>query len=131
MFVLWTTKTDDKKKYRENIDIYPVRRGDFQERIVQVCHLRNDEWSDTVLGRISYVHDLHAADAMYHNVCNTNFQNMKNIPSQLSANPGNKPKRFKVGTPEDYERTTAFLKVANLLEEYNDEYTVLLFKTFW
>ena len=58
---------------------------------------------------------------MYHNICNTNFRNMKNIQSQSSVNPGNKPKRFKVGRPEDYERTTAFLKVANFLEEYDDE----------
>lgn len=42
------------------------------------------------------------------------------MPSQFSANPGNKPKKFKVGRPDDYERTTAFLKVANFLEEYDD-----------
>ena len=115
------TEIDKKHKQREKIDIYPVRTGDFQEMIVQVCHLRNDEWSDTVLGRMSSVHDLHAADAVYHNICNTNFRNMKNIPSQFSANPGNKPKRLKLGRPEDYERTTAVLKVANFLEEYDDE----------
>ena len=45
---------------------------------------------------------------------------MKNITSQLSENPGNEPRRFKVGRPAD-ERTTAFLKVANFLEEHDDE----------
>ena len=50
------TEIDKKNKHREKMYIYQVRTGDFQERIVQVCHLRNDEWSDTVLGRISSVH---------------------------------------------------------------------------
>lgn len=45
-------RTDKNKKQREKFDVYPVRTGDFQERIVQVCHFRKDKWSDTVFGRI-------------------------------------------------------------------------------
>ena len=45
---------------------------------------------------------------------------MKNILTKLSENPGNEPKKFKVRRPSLDERTTAFIKVANFLEEHDD-----------
>ena len=57
-------KTNKNKILRNKFDAYSVRTEDFQEKIVHICHLRNDKWSDAVFGRISAVNDLHAANAI-------------------------------------------------------------------
>ena len=40
-----------------------------------------DEWANDVQARILHVHDLHAADAVYHKPCSVNFRTMKQIPA--------------------------------------------------
>ena len=55
---------NQKKKGFETI---PVRTADLQTTITEICRQRNDEWALTVLGRLEYASDLHAADAVYHN----------------------------------------------------------------
>ena len=64
-------------------DVIPVRSSDFQESVYAACHERKDEWAEKVLGRLEYARDLHASDAVYHNACNVNFRNGKQIPSKL------------------------------------------------
>jgi hypothetical protein len=56
----------DKK--RKN-DVYPVRTSDFQTKIEDICKMRDDEWALDVRGRLKFVQDLHAADALYHQQC--------------------------------------------------------------
>ena len=68
---------------------------------------------------ILHVHDLHAADAAYHQTC-VNFCTKKQMPmAQLTITED--VKRSKLGWPQDDERTVAFLEVARYLEENDDE----------
>ena len=54
-------------KKRKGFETIPVRTADLQTAITGICRQRNDEWASTVLGRLEYARDLHAADAVYHN----------------------------------------------------------------
>ncbi len=106
-------------------DVFMVRTGDFQERIFQVCNERNDNWSETILGRIASVNDLHAADAVYHQQCSSNFRTGKNIPIKLEADAGNQHEKIKPGRPETDVRTAAFFQVMQFLEENDEEQMTL------
>lgn len=64
--------------------MYPVRTSDFQTKIEDVCKMRDDEWALDVRGRLEFVQDLHAADALYHQQCSVNFRTLKQIPVVLS-----------------------------------------------
>ena len=70
----------DKK--RREADVFPVRTTDFQDTVLQICHSRNDKWSEVVSGGLASVNDLHAADAIYHQQCSSNFRTGKNVPSK-------------------------------------------------
>ena len=41
----------------------------MKDKILAVCRERGDTWADTVQARLLNVHDLHAADAVYHRLC--------------------------------------------------------------
>ena len=41
-----------------------------------------DDWSLTVLGRLEGISDLHAAEAIYHHACYSNFKTNKNLPQK-------------------------------------------------
>lgn len=66
--------------------LIPVRTIIFQETVKKICDDRGDKWSETVLKRISCVHDLHAADAVYHQLCNVNFRTLKQTPVCFQRN---------------------------------------------
>ena len=56
----------------------------YKDTLLQICDERNDKWAEEVRTRLSDVrasHDLHAADARYHNDCRKLFTNAKNIKS--------------------------------------------------
>ena len=65
---------------------FAVRTTCFQNQVHGTCLKRQDEWAMAVLGRIEFVQDLHAADAVYHKVCSTNFMTGKNIPVRYQTN---------------------------------------------
>jgi len=114
-------KYDGRKK---GYDVIPVRTKDFQESISDLCMKRNDEWSDTVRGRLEYARDLHAADAVYHQQCSVNFRTGKQVPQQYcsaSTSDASKRPRLQVGRPIYSTKTVAFLKVAKYLEENDEE----------
>ena len=106
---------------RRGFDVFPVRTKDFQDTVIKICHSRNDKWSETVLGRLACVNDLHAADAVYHHQCSCNFRTGRNIPCKSVDDIGDTPKKSKPGRPETNQRTAAFLKVTHFLEENDDE----------
>ena len=106
---------------RRGFDVFPVRTKYFQDTVIKICHSRNDKWSETVLGRLACVNDLHAADAVYHHQCSCNFRTGRNIPCKSVDDIGDTPKKSKPGRPETNERTAAFLKVTHFLEENDDE----------
>ena len=66
------------------------------------------------------VHDLHAADAVYHKVCSVNFHTKKQIPA-VHEHEMNTSKRKRLGRLQDKERTDTFLEVANFFKENDDE----------
>ena len=63
---------------RKVSDVVPVMTVETRDTILAVCQERGDDWENT---RILQVHDLHAADAVYHRVCSANFRTMKQIPA--------------------------------------------------
>ena len=58
-------KSGRKRKY----DFVQVKTIGLKDTILETCYERADSWSDTVKARILHVHDLHAADAVYHQTC--------------------------------------------------------------
>ena len=63
-------------------------KDNYKETILQVCKLRNDEWSQEVIVRISgAISDLHAADARYHCDCRKLFMHSKYLDLLQADNP--------------------------------------------
>ena len=91
----------------------------IKETILKICQERADSWSDVVKARILHVHDLHAADAIYHQTCSVNFRTKKQMPMAQFATEDFK--RPKLGRPQDDKRAEAFLEVASYLEDNDDE----------
>ena len=92
----------------------------MKDSLLAACSDRQDVWADTVKARILHVHDLPAADAMHHQTCSVNFRTGRQIPAMfLRDEPPTKKKR--VGRPQDVDQTEAFLKVAQFLQENDDE----------
>lgn len=87
--------------------------GETRDTILAVCQKGGDDWANAVQVRILHVHDLHAAGAIYHRVCN--FRTMKPIPT-VHEHEDSSLKKVKVGRPSEKQRTDAFLEVARFLE---------------
>lgn len=105
---------------RKRQDVVQVKTVGLKNTVLATCNERADSWSDTVKARILHVHDLHAADAVYHQTCSVNFRTKKQMPmTQMTGN--EETKRAKLGRPRDDTRCTAFLEVAKYLEENDDE----------
>ena len=73
-----------------------------------------DEWAIAVNGRMQFINDLHAEDAMYHTVCMSNFRNGKSIPAKYSVNP---KELVKVGRPQDPIREKAYTDAKSFLSK--------------
>ena len=102
-------------------DVFPVRTKDFDKSVLQTCRGRNDDWARDVQGRLEYAQDLHAADAVYHNSCSSNFRTGKGIPKEHTdeKRPG-RPKQVTCGgRPETETRSEAFDKVVDYLIDNN------------
>lgn len=91
-------------------DIFQVRTWDCQISHITACEQRgnDDEWARTVRARIEFVHDLPAADALYHRVCSINFRTEKNIPLRYQAEEQRDAKKPRVGRRTDTSREEAF-----------------------
>jgi len=115
--------TPDKYQGRQKTHkLIPVRTMDFQKKVTERCVERNDAWSETVKARVDFVQDLHAADAVYHNICSINFRTGKQIPHQFLTVPSKRPK---YGRPADDTRNDAFIKVAEYLKANDEEQTTI------
>lgn len=105
-----------QKCNKRGFDTYPVRTKDFDASIKFVCKKRDDQWSEEVMARImSAPADLHASDAIYHQVCSVNFRTGRNSPN-IDQTEGKK-----VGRPESDVQSEAFLKVVEHLTNNDDE----------
>ena len=61
----------------------------YKECVLKICDEWDDEWASKVRVRLSDTranHDLHAADARYHDDCRKNFSNYRNIASAKRSN---------------------------------------------
>ena len=85
----------------------------------------NDEWAIAVNGRMQFISDLQAEDAIYHPVCMTNFRLGRAIPTKYSGNVPKKSAKF--GRPQDAAREKAYTDAKQFLLEKvcNDELVTL------
>lgn len=109
-------KLGKKRKY----DVLQVKTIGIKDSILRICQERADSWSDAVKARILHVHDLHAADAVYHQTCSVNFRTKKQMPAAHEFAVKD-VKRPKLGRPQDDKRAEAFLEVARYLQDNDDE----------
>ena len=56
-------------KKRKKYDVASVRTIETKDTILAICQERGDSWANAVQGRLLHVHDLCAADAVYHRAC--------------------------------------------------------------
>ena len=117
------TDTFDSK-HQKGHRLIPVRTLEFQESIVQQCKILNNKWSEKVMSRICGVHDLPAADAMYHQICSSNFRTGKSIPLVFMSNEDEQPPS-KRGRSKDSFQEEAFLKVMEDLSMNDQELTTV------
>ena len=106
---------------RKSYDVVAVRTVETKDTILAICQERADSWANAVQGRLLHVHDLPAADAVYHRVCSTNFRTKKQLPAIHVHDSDKVSKRVKLGRPQEKERAEAFVQVCNFLEENDDE----------
>lgn len=111
-------------------DVHSITLTESKDSLLQKCSTRNDAWADTVRARLLIVCDLPAADAVYHQVCSSNFRTGKPIPLNFVHNETVQKKqklgrRYKSphegGRPALDDRCQAFIKVTEFLEENDDE----------
>ena len=100
--------------------MFRVTTLETKHTVLQTCFERKDEWAEVVRARILHVHDLPAADAIYHQACSVNFRTKKQVPMQFASEQPDVKKR-KIGRPPDEEKNDAFFKVARFLQENDDE----------
>ena len=99
--------------------LIPVRTYDFQNKVLEACKHRLDDWSHRVQSRIEFVPDLPAADAVYHQACSVNFRTGKQVPKKYTKDATTK--HAKPGRPCDTAQTEAFTKVIAYLEQNDEE----------
>ena len=102
---------------RKSPEVIGVRTIELIEKILAVCHQRGDSWAVTVQARILPVHDLHAADAVYHHICSNNFRTKKQIPAayQTERSCPKKFRRLKIDAESAFEKSKESLADATML----------------
>lgn len=103
--------------------LIPVRSMDFSAKVLTACDSFTNDWVDTVRARVLYAIDLPAADAVYHQLCSVNFRTGKHVPQIFVPKDGPRASKYTrmSGRPKDVIRNEAFLKVADYLEQNDDE----------
>ena len=110
---------DEEYERKKSRSVYRVTSLDVQDVVRRVCEERADDWAEEVRTRILQVHDLPAADAIYHQSCSSNFRTKKQIPSTFSFEQPS-TKKQKIGRPQDEATDKAFSDVISYLQE-NEE----------
>ena len=108
-------------KKRKKYDVASVRTIKTKDTILAICQERGDSWANAVQGRLLHVHDLCAADAVYHRACSTNFRTMKQLPAIHEQELDRATKKVKLGRPLEKERAKAFVDVCKYLEKNDNE----------
>lgn len=116
LFCGQAAKYENRKR---GCDVYPVRTLEFGQVIEQICDKRNDEWAGQVKLRLKSVHDLPAADALYHQTFSVNFRTGKQLPMTFQTE--NMTPKKSYGRPLNVDQQTAFIRIAQYLQENDDE----------
>ena len=111
---------------RRGYDVFPVKTAAFETTIRQICGERKDEWSQDVLGRLSYANDLCAKKAVYHQQCSVNFRTGRDIPKQFNGAESEKKQKLENSQADLQEKYEAFLLVAKYCEENSDEQVTVI-----
>ena len=119
------TKVDFEEQKKKQGDVFKVTTIETKDTVLQTCSERRDEWAEVVQARILHVHDLPAADAIYHQACSVNFRTKKQIPMLFASEEPDLKKR-KIARSQAEEKHHAFLKVAKFLRENDDEQITVL-----
>ena len=61
-------------------EAFSVTTIETKDTTLKICSERNDAWSEAIRARLMNVHDLPAADAIYHQTCNVNFRTNRQLP---------------------------------------------------
>lgn len=96
----------------------------FQQNISAHCSQRHDEWGTAVQSRIVSIHDLPAAEAIYHHACSANFRKGNNIPLEYQTIGPEEDlikKQKMVGRPKSASKMAAFRFATEYLEDNDDE----------
>ena len=127
----------DKKE--TEIEVCKVTTLMLQNTIKNTCRERNDMWAQNVLTRVESVHDLPAADAIYHKQCSVNFRTGRNIPQGRDTPTSRRDTptsgrdtptsgrdtptgvKRRAGRPIHEATEQAFLDTMNYLQEKEDE----------
>jgi len=75
------TEVNFEYKKKKSQDAFRVTTLETKDSVLKVCEERGDSWAEVVKARLLHVHDLPAADAIYHQPCSVNFRTKKQIPS--------------------------------------------------
>ena len=123
LFFCDRTVSFDKPKDGSRLDASKLQTDDFVQTVSACAAQRCEEWSYKAKGRIEYFSsDLHAADAVYHRSCRSNFRTGKQIP--LKYNGGSNEKQ-KAGRPENPIQQNAFLDTCSYFENNDEEQLTL------
>ncbi|VDI53449.1 Hypothetical predicted protein [Mytilus galloprovincialis] len=120
----WKTSVD------VDTEISTPERGtlEFQSSVESSCRERNDKWGEEVLSRIQMAHsDLHAADAVYHAQCNSNFRTSKQMPQTIAKTPEDNLKKRKIsyaGRPKNDIAENGFQAIMLRIEKNQKQISI-------
>ena len=107
----------DRKKQSDKVHMFQCKNKEVDRAIADIILRRqNDERSLEVKGRLEFVNDLRAEDAICHGGCNSRFQSGKKKPGVDIANLSRKR-----GRPTINEREEVFEEIVEYLCQNDDE----------
>lgn len=117
LFCNQKAKAGKKGNIKSAHKLIPVRTMQCQESILRFCKERGntDRWSRDVRGKLEYMQNLCARDAVCHNICYSYFRNGQGIPSIFhTREPASK--KVCIGRPKNQRCLEAFQCVLDYLD---------------
>ena len=112
--------TAREKNFKQSSEVLS-KNTEIDDSIKEASRNRSyDDWSLAVLGRLEGISDLHAADAIYHHACYSNFKTNKNLPQKYQQILEAGSKR---GRPKNVVLENIYEEICNYMKglEENDE----------
>ncbi len=98
----------ENTKKKRSKEAYRVTTIEVKDNVLKICSERRDGWSEVFKARLLNVHDLPAADAVYHQSCKSNFHTGKQIPRAYN-NAETSSKKPRIGRPQNTKKRKRFL----------------------